>query len=59
MRVRDIIAVGIGVPVGGGIIHHPDGTVEPVGRTAVELRAEDDRVIESILYPPDHSSQAE
>jgi len=44
---------GIGVPMGGGIIHHPDGTVEPVGRSAVELRAEDDRIIESILYPPD------
>ena len=46
---------GIGVPFGGGIIHHPDGTVEPVGRSAVEFRVEDNRIVESILYPPDGS----
>jgi len=60
-RLRRLLAgalpgsFGIGVPFGGGIIHHPDGTVEPVGRSAVELRVEDDRIIESILYPPDRS----
>lgn len=48
-------SLAIGVPMGSGIIHHPDGTVEPVGRSAVELRVEDDRIIESILYPPDLS----
>jgi cyanophycinase-like exopeptidase len=59
-RLRQLVlrslpgSVGIGVPAGGGIIYHPDGTVEPVGRSAVELRVEDDRIIESILYPPDH-----
>jgi cyanophycinase len=59
-RLRQLVlrslpgSVGIGVPAGGGIIHHPDGTVEPVGRSAVELRVEDERIIESILYPPDH-----
>lgn len=58
-RLRQLVlrsipgSVGIGVPAGGGIIQHPDGTVEPVGRSAVELRVEDDRIIESILYPPD------
>jgi cyanophycinase len=58
-RLRQLVArslpgtFGIGVPTGGGIIHHPDGTVEPVGRSAVELRLEDDHVVESILYPPD------
>lgn len=60
-RLRQLVArslpgsVGIGVPAGGGVIHHPDGTVEPVGRGAVEFRLEDDRIIESILYPPDRS----
>jgi len=58
-RLRQLVArslpgsVGIGVPFGGGIIHHPDGTVEPVARTAVEFRLVDDRIVESILYPPD------
>lgn len=60
-RLRQLVvrslpgSVGIGVPAGGGIIHHPGGTVEPAGRGAVELRMEDDRIIESFLYPPDHS----
>jgi cyanophycinase len=60
-RLRQLVvrslpgSVGIGVPAGGGIVHHPDGTVEPVGRSAVELRVEDDRIVESILYPPDRS----
>ncbi|HVG44235.1 MAG TPA: Type 1 glutamine amidotransferase-like domain-containing protein [Longimicrobium sp.] len=45
---------GIGVPAGGGVVHHPDGTLEPVGKSAVELRVEEDRIVESILYPPDH-----
>ena len=58
-RLRQLVlrslpgSVGIGVPAGGGIIHHPDGTLEPVGRSAVELRLVDDRIVESILYPPD------
>jgi len=60
-RLRQLVlrslpgTIGIGLPTGGGVIHHPDGTVEPVGRSSVELRAEDDRIIESILYPPDLS----
>ncbi|HEU4562260.1 MAG TPA: Type 1 glutamine amidotransferase-like domain-containing protein, partial [Longimicrobium sp.] len=64
-RLRQLVArsplgsVGIGVPFGGGVIHHPDGTVEPLGRGAVELRLDDDRVIQSILYPPDQPPQGE
>jgi cyanophycinase-like exopeptidase len=60
-RLRQLVvrslpgSVGIGVPTGGGIIHHPDGTVEPVGRSAVEFRQDDGRIVESILYPPDRS----
>ncbi|MFL5383901.1 MAG: Type 1 glutamine amidotransferase-like domain-containing protein [Longimicrobiaceae bacterium] len=58
-RLRQLVArslpgsAGIGVSFGGGIIHHPDGAVEPVGRSAVELRLDDGRIVESILYPPD------
>lgn len=60
-RLRQLVvrslpgSVGIGVPTGGGVIYHPDGAVEPVGRSAVEIRMEDDRIIESILSPPDRS----
>jgi len=58
-RLRQLVlrslpgSVGIGIPAGGGIIHHPDGSVEPVGRSPVEFRLEDGRIVESILYPPD------
>jgi len=54
-RLRELVfrsppgGFGIGVPSGGGIIHHPDGTVEPLGRGAVELRVADDRIVESFL----------
>ena len=64
-RLRQLLSralpgsLAIGVPIGSGIIHHPDGTLEPVGRSAVELRVEDDRIIESILYPPDRPPPAE
>jgi cyanophycinase-like exopeptidase len=64
-RIRQLVArslpgtLGIGVPTGGGIIRHPDGTVEPVGRSSMEFRLENDRVIESILYPPDHPPPTE
>lgn len=57
-RLRQLVArslpgaFGIGIPFGGGIIHHPDGAVEPVGRGAVEFRLDDARIVESILSPP-------
>ncbi len=42
-------ATGLGVPAGGGVIVHPDGTVEPVRRPAHEFRFEGDRVTHSLL----------
>ncbi|HET7234447.1 MAG TPA: Type 1 glutamine amidotransferase-like domain-containing protein [Longimicrobium sp.] len=48
-------SMAIGVPMGGGVVYHPDGTVEPVGRGAVELRLDDGQIVKTLLYPPDHS----
>ncbi|HYH78844.1 MAG TPA: Type 1 glutamine amidotransferase-like domain-containing protein [Longimicrobium sp.] len=63
-RLRQLVArslpgsLGIGVLTGGGIVHHPDGAVEPVGRGAVEFRLQEERIVESILYPPDRPPPA-
>jgi cyanophycinase len=42
---------GIGIPVGGGAIYWPDGTLEPIRRPLIELVKEDDRVVERVLIP--------
>jgi hypothetical protein len=44
-------ARGIGIPVGGGAIYWPDGTLEPIRRPLIELVKEDDRVVERVLIP--------
>ena len=40
---------GLGIPSGGGVIVHPDATVEPVRRPAHEFRFEGARVTHSLL----------
>jgi cyanophycinase len=42
-------AVGLGIPSGGGVVVHPDGTIEPVRRPAHEFRFDGTRVIHSLL----------
>ena len=53
---------GIGIPLGGGAIYSPDGTLEPVRHPLTEIVKEDERVVESLLLPPnsdvDESDQA-
>lgn len=45
-------ARGVGIPAGGGAIYSPDGTLEPVRRSLVELLKEADQVSERLLLPP-------
>lgn len=42
---------GLGIPMGGGAIYWPDGTLEPIRRPLIELLKEDDRVGERLLMP--------
>jgi peptidase E len=42
---------GVGIPMGGGAIYWPDGTLEPIRRPLTELVKEDDRVSEHLLLP--------
>ena len=42
-------ATGLGIPSGGGVIVHPDTTIEPLRRPAHEFRFEGARVAHSLL----------
>jgi cyanophycinase len=42
---------GVGIPMGGGAIYWPDGTLEPIRRPLTELVKEGDRVSEHLLLP--------
>jgi len=46
-------AVGLGIPSGGGVIAHPDGTIEPLRRPAHEFRFSGAGVTHSLLCPPE------
>ena len=54
IRLLDGVAVGLGIPSGGGVIVHPDVTVEPLRRPAHEFRSAGGRVTHSLLYPEGH-----
>lgn len=43
---------GLGIPTGGGAVLHQDLTVEPIRRSLVELRTEDDGPKQSLIFPP-------
>lgn len=53
MKVSGVAVRGLGIPSGGGLVYHPDGTVEPVRRPVHELVVADDRVRHSLLLPAD------
>ena len=42
---------GVGIPLGGGAIYWPDGSLEAIRRPLTELLKEDDRVGEHLLIP--------
>ncbi len=42
---------GVGVPMGGGAVYWPDGTLEPIHRPLIELVKEGHRVNERLLLP--------
>jgi len=44
-------ARGIGIPMGGGAIYWPDGTLEPVRQSLTEFLKEDERVNERLIMP--------
>jgi len=47
-------AVGLGIPAGGGLVFHPDGSVQAVRKCIYEFAVADGRLRRSLLYPPQH-----
>ena len=48
--------MGLGIPTGGGVIVHPDTTIEPLRHPAHEFTFDGTRVTHSLLWPHDVSS---
>jgi cyanophycinase len=46
-------AMGLGIPSGGGVVVHPDATIEPLRRPAHEFRFDGTRIVQSLLCPPE------
>lgn len=42
---------GLGIPSGGGLLYHPDGTVEPVRRPLQEIVLDEGTLRQSLLFP--------
>jgi cyanophycinase-like exopeptidase len=53
VRLSDGAARGVGIPTGGGLIYHPDQSVEAVRRGLHELSIQDGEIVEALLMPGD------
>jgi cyanophycinase len=42
---------GIGIPKGGGLIYHPDGSIEPVRQVLYEFSIKDQKIDYNLLMP--------
>ncbi|HEX7239383.1 MAG TPA: Type 1 glutamine amidotransferase-like domain-containing protein [Longimicrobiaceae bacterium] len=42
---------GIGIPTGGGVVYHPDHSLEAVRHPCHELRLRDGQVVRSLIFP--------
>jgi hypothetical protein len=57
LRSGSVPVPAIGIPFGGGMIYHPDDTVEAVRLPLNEFRFEDGALAESLCLPPSVSEQ--
>jgi cyanophycinase-like exopeptidase len=55
IQVLQGAATGLGIPAGGGVIVHPDNTIEPLRRAAHEFRFEGAQVMHSLLRAADEA----
>lgn len=53
VRARGPGARGIGVPTGGGVILHPDRTLQAVRRAAFEVSVVGDALVDAVILPPE------
>jgi cyanophycinase-like exopeptidase len=55
VRARGEGARGIGIPMGAGLVYHPDGSVEAIRHTLAELTLRDGDVARAVIFPPGES----
>lgn len=53
IRARGPGARGIGIPRGGGVILHPDYTLQAVRRAAFEVSVAGDELVQAVILPPE------
>ncbi|WP_420128619.1 Type 1 glutamine amidotransferase-like domain-containing protein [Longimicrobium sp.] len=53
VRARGPGARGIGIPLGGGVILHPDHTLQAVRRAAYEVSFVGDALVDALILPPE------
>lgn len=58
MRLSDVPVRGLGIPTGGGLVYHPDQTVEPVRHPVVEVLEVEGKLAGSLLFPGKNSDRA-
>lgn len=51
LQVSGLTVRGLGIPSGGGLAYHPDGTVEPIRRPLQEIVLDDGELRQSLLFP--------
>ncbi len=52
VRARGEGARGIGIPAGGGLLYHADGTLEAVRHTLAEFTLRDGELASAVIFPP-------
>jgi len=59
IKVLNSSVKGMGIPSGGGMIYHPDHTVEPLRHPVHEFSVRDQKLTHRVLIPEDENEQAE
>jgi hypothetical protein len=57
VRARGPGARGIGIPLGGGVILHPDHTLQAVRRAAYEVSVVGDALVDALILPPEEAER--
>ena len=55
----DSFVKGMGLPSGGGLVYHPDHTIEPIRYSITEFSRNGDDISSTLLLPPGPEPQAE
>ena len=51
LQLKNGTANGLGIPFGGGLIYHPNQTIEPIRMPVVLVSMENGKVAENLLFP--------